>query len=91
MKNAQYNSRDIKKTCETKLEIVFRDAGEYNGWYWLNGKKVARITVPKGRKFVPVGTYANMARQLKLQASEFDLLLDCPLNKAAYDQKISSR
>ena len=88
MKNAQYDSRDIKKTCEKKLKIIFTDAKEYNGWYWLDGVKVLRITVPKGRKFVPPGTYANMARQLKLKTGEFDQLLDCPLKKEPYDKLI---
>ena len=88
MKNAQYNSKDIKKVCETKLKIRFADAGEYNGWYWLDGNKVLRITVPKGRKFVPPGTYASMARQLKLKIAQFDQLLDCPLKKAEFDKLI---
>lgn len=89
MKNAQYNSKDVKDTCETKLKIQFRDGKEYNGWYELNGKKMCRITVPKGRKFLPTGTYKAMARQLKLTVKQFDDFLDCPLTRQLYDQIIT--
>ena len=41
-------------------------------WFWLNGKKKKRITIPKGRKPIPRKTYKSMAVQLGLNAKQFD-------------------
>ncbi len=84
MKNANYHTRDVKSTCEHKLEIKFRKGKEYNGWFLLDGKKVARITIPKGRKPIPKKSYKTMATQLKLSVNQFDGLLDCPVNREKY-------
>ena len=91
MKNAQFNARDVKKVGENKLYIEFKPAKEYNGWYKLNGKKAKRLTIPKGRKNLPRGTYYSMARQLGLTTSQFDLLLECPLTKEKYDKILTQR
>jgi len=91
MENTKYNTADVKKCCEVKLNIEFRDSKEFNGWFWLDDKKVTRITVPKGRKFIPPKTYGSMARQLRLTVNEFDDLLDCPLNKANYENLLIDR
>ena len=91
MDNASYNTSDVKKICESKLQIQFRDAKEYNGWYYFDGKKVCRITVSKGKKFIPEKTYQSMARQLKLVVKEFDQMLACPLSKTGYDGLLATR
>ena len=91
MKNSNFNCHDVKTCCENKLNIDFRGGGELNGWFILNGKKVARITVPKGRKFIPPGTYKTMAKQLKLNIAEFDDLLECPLKKEKYEEILRSK
>ena len=86
MKNAQYDTHDVKRTCERKLAITFRTTGkEYNGWFLLDGRKAVRITVAKGRKFIPPKTYGQMARQLKLPVRDFDKLLDCPIKRQHYE------
>ena len=86
MRNNQYNTLDVKNICENKLEINFRGSKECNGWFLLNGKRAKRITVSKGRKPIPMGTYKSMARQLGLTVSQFDDLLLCPLDKAGYEE-----
>jgi hypothetical protein len=89
MKNGDYNTKDVRKQCEVKLNIEFRKSGRSdhdNGWYIYEGKKAARITVAKGRKPIPRGTYKSMAKQLMLTISQFDDLLDCPLTKDGYDK-----
>ena len=88
MKNATYNTKDVMTVCQNKLDIEFRSGGEYNGWYILNGKRVARITIPKGRKPIPPKTYKSMAAQLKLDVNDFDRLLDCPLKAEEYREKM---
>lgn len=89
MKNTQYNAKDVKKIGEGKLGIEFRPAKEFNGWFMLNGVKAKRLTVPKGRKSLPPGTYRSMARQLGLTVSDFDQLLECPLTREMYEEIIS--
>jgi len=85
MKNSQFNAQQIKNVCENKLEITFGGSKEYNGWYFKEGIKINRITIPKGRKYVPPGTYGNMAKQLNLSIFEFDGLLGCSVNREDYD------
>jgi hypothetical protein len=84
MKNTEYRCNDVKKVCENKLQIPFRSGKEFNGWFVLDGRRTARITVPKGRKDIPPGTYRSMARQLFLTVDQFDLLLACPLEYKDY-------
>jgi hypothetical protein len=85
MKNTNFDSHDIKKCCETKLGIVFRKRKEFNGWVYMDDKKFARITVPKGRKSITPGTYKSMANQLKINTEQFDNFLECPLDKKGYE------
>ena len=88
MRNSEFDASDVRRICERKLGITFRSAGELNGWYEHNGRRVARITVPHGRKFLPPKTYKSMATQLKLTVDEFDRLLECPLTTEEYADKI---
>ncbi len=81
MNNAQFSTNQILKVCQDKLEIEFKSTKEYNGWYMLDGKCVCRITIPKGRKEVPLKTYTCMAKQLKLTTWQFDILLQCTLTR----------
>ncbi len=84
MKNSKFHTNDVKSKCESKLKIKFRKGKELNGWFVLEGKKTARITIPKGRKPIPPKTYKSMALQLKLSITEFDDLLECPLTLREY-------
>ena len=91
MKNAKFHTQDVKKTCENKLQIEFRLGKEYNGWFLFNGRKAARITIPKGRKPIPPKTYKSMANQLRLTVQQFDQFLECPLVREHYVQILSDR
>ncbi len=91
MRNSSYNTQDVKTCCENKLGINFRSGKELNGWFWLQGKKACRITIPKGRKSIPPKTYKSMANQLKLTVDEFDFLLKCDLTKIDYQEIIAKR
>ena len=88
MKNASFDTSDVKKCCENKLDIEFRDGKHFNGWYYLEGKRTARITVPKGRKPIHPKTYKSMASQLKLDVDQFDDLVECPIKKPEYEEII---
>jgi hypothetical protein len=79
MDNSKFHTFDVKRICENKLRIEFRSGKEYNGWFYKDSRKFARITVPKGKKPIPPKTYKSMAAQLKLTIKQFDDLLNCPL------------
>lgn len=84
MLNSDFSTQQVKNVCERKLNIVFRCNKECNGWFEYEGKKISRITVPKGRKPIPAKTYKSMAKQLKLSVEDMDNLLACPLNLEKY-------
>lgn len=89
MRNADFHTLELKKCCENKLGIRFKKGGELNGWYKLKNRKVARITIPKGRKPIPSRTYKSMACQLKHTTDQFDGLVGCSLTGKEYEQIIS--
>ena len=89
MKNTKFHTQDVKIRCEHKLQIEFRAGKEYNGWFLFNGKKAARITIPKGRKPIPPKTYKSMASQLRLTVQQFDRFLECPLTQEQYIKILS--
>lgn len=85
--NAQYNCHDIYRRCKKKLKsMTFEDGKHIVGRYYINGAQKSWITIPKGRKPVTPGTYASMARQLKLNVAQFDDLLECPLSIKDYEK-----
>jgi hypothetical protein len=86
MRNSEFDTYDVKSKCERKLRMSFEGHKELKGWFFLDGKKHARLTVPKGRKFIPAGTYKSMAEQLRITVVEFDDLLLCPLEKEEYER-----
>lgn len=38
MKQSSFDTNDVKKCCERKLEIDFRDGKEFNGWFRLDDR-----------------------------------------------------
>jgi hypothetical protein len=91
MENQKYRSNDIKRICENKLSISFRDGKHYVGWYRLDGKKAARITVAMGKKDIPPKTYRTMAQTLKLNVDEFDLMLGCDIDGDSYREILRNK
>lgn len=92
MKNDSFDTRDVLRCCKTKLHIDFsRGSGRSPhdvGWAVVDGKKVARITVSRGRKPIPPHIYRSMAGQLLLSVPDFDAFLDCTLGGEDYQTKI---
>ena len=92
MKNSKFDTMEVKRTCQSKAKVKFRKGGkEQNGPVYLGKVRVARVTVPKGRKPIPIKTYKAMARQLKLDISEFDDFLECPLTTGEYFKLLGER
>jgi len=91
VKNNDFHTHDVKKTCEHKLDIHFRTGSEYNGWFKVHDLGIARITIPMGRKPIPRKTYQSMAKQLKLNVDQLDDLLECPIKMKEYLEILNSQ
>lgn len=65
--------------------------GDHNYFLYVStaGKKTAIFTkTSHGSKEIGDGLLAKMARQCKLSRSEFDLLIDCPMDRETYEGKL---
>jgi hypothetical protein len=88
---ASKNSDKIIGVCQKKLEMDFRCTKHYNGWFFLRGKKVLRVTVQKGAKPCKIGTYKSIADQLFLSTKELDDLISCTLKKEDFEKLLTER
>jgi hypothetical protein len=91
MGRAQSNTQQLRDRCEQKLGIQFRSGKEQNGWFVHNGRRIARVTIPLGRKPLLGGTFSSMARQLYLTSAQLDDLIDCPLGLTEYLAELQKR
>jgi hypothetical protein len=73
-----YRVDDVFTMCRKKLLITFRNAGERNGWLIENDRKLARVTLPHGRRDLKKGTLGSVIRQLGADRPFFQGLMDCP-------------
>jgi predicted RNA binding protein YcfA (HicA-like mRNA interferase family) len=66
-------------------------SGDHNYFHYVSkeGKKTAVFTkTSHGSKEIGNNLLAKMARQVKLSRTDFDLLVDCPLDRDAYEKKL---
>ena len=76
--------QEVVASLKNKLFIGFRTTKELNGWFVYNGKKILRVTIPKGRGLLRKGTQASIINQLKLTKEKFSDLIECPLSYEGY-------
>jgi len=84
MGREQSDTHELRTRCEKKLNIEFRSGKESNGCFVHAGRRIARVTIPLGRKDLKVGTFGNMAKQLFLTNVQLNELIDCPLGLTEY-------
>jgi hypothetical protein len=84
------SSRVIKKLDLTKTDANSRDEVY---WYWLDGKKAARVIMPNrhSRSSLSSGFITNIRHNLKLTTREFEDLVDCPLTAEQYAELFRAR
>lgn len=81
---APRKTRDIEASL---LKKGFRRQITHHKYYWLhvNDRKTTVWTkVSHATREIPDRLASAMARQLKLNRSEFNALIDCPLTKKGY-------
>ena len=74
-----------------KLKGFNPSSGDHNYFLFVSaaGKKTAIFTkTSHGSKEIGDSLLAKMARQCKLSRSEFDLLIDCPMDRETYEGKL---
>ena len=67
-----------------KLELEVRSTHHIVGWFVYNGQKILKTRVSFGRGDIPTSIVHKMRGQLKLSASDFKALKDCPLDREGY-------
>lgn len=81
-----YRSHEVLNVLETKLRMEIRSGKHNTCWYYLDGKKALRTTIPHGRQPFKSGTQRAIMRQLLLTPTQFDDLIQCPLTSEQYER-----
>jgi hypothetical protein len=77
MGRLNFTISDVRRLVEDKLDMRPRSAGERNYWFYLDGKKCLRVTLPQGRGALKPGTANSIVNQLKLCKDQFGQFLHC--------------
>jgi len=84
-----YRPTKLADCLEYKLGIDYGKGHERTGWYILQGKKILRVTVPKGHSGEVSPKIINkVIGSLRLNREEFRLLYNCPWTSSDYEKKI---
>ncbi|MEW5766335.1 MAG: hypothetical protein AB1797_01740 [bacterium] len=86
-----YLKQEVVAVLENKLAINFRVTKEVNGWFVYEGKKIGRVTIPKGQGELRKGTQSSIVNQLKLTNKLFSQLIECPLGCEEYMQILKEK
>lgn len=84
------SSQEVGKSIDEKV----RPSGggrEDTGWFYLDGKKQLRVTVPRGHGPLAPGTCNKIKRQLHLTNEEFRALVKCPMTSTDYEKLIREK
>lgn len=77
MGRLNFTISDVRNLLENKLHVQPRTAGERNYWFYLDGKKCLRVTLPQGRGQLKPGTANSIVNQLKLCKNQFNEFVSC--------------
>jgi len=84
-----YKPKKLADCLKSKLGVNLEGGHELGGWYYLDGKKILRVTSPKGHsREISPGYVNKIIGNLRLDKKEFQLLYECPMKGADYEQKI---
>ena len=85
-------TRQMTSCLENKLSMDFRGGKEPNAWYYLDDKKILRVTITNihGGDTLSIGVVTKLKNNLKLNREELKMLYDCPMSGKDYESKIRS-
>ena len=80
----------MTRCLENKLEIDFGKGKHPTGWYFLDGKKILRVTNLKshGGSSLSIGVATRIKNSLKLNSRELIDLYNCPMSGRDFENKI---
>lgn len=84
----RYRRQDVRRAVEGKSGGIRKSRKEVNLRIYLNGKRVGRVTVPKGRGPLHPTTAKKIRDQLKLNPDEFREFVRCPLTGPDYEERL---
>ncbi len=80
---------EVEKGLKTKGFKPRDGDHNYFNYYSTAGKKTAVFTkTSHGAREIDDNLLGQMAKQCKLSRADFDLLIDCPLDRKAYEIKV---
>ena len=83
---------EVEKSLEAKG--FQRSKGDHNYFYYYSklGKKTAVFTkTSHGSREIDDSLLGRMSKQCRLSRADFDRLIDCPLDRDAYDNILTVR
>lgn len=81
----RHAKQDVRRAVEAKSGGTRKSTKEDNFRIYVDGKRVGRVTVPKGRGPLHPRTAGRIRDQLKLTPDEFREFVKCPLTGADYE------
>jgi len=88
MSRSLFDKKRIFDSLSTKLNIKFRGTYDLVGWFYVDGKKLIRFKVPKGRGQITPGYQKEIRNTSRLDRNDFDKLISCPMKGPEYILKI---
>jgi hypothetical protein len=80
-----FSKQQLTRAFIKKINLSFRAGKERNAWFELDGRKILRVTMPKGRGPLTPGTARAIQDQVKLSTQEYADLIKCPLLGKDYE------
>lgn len=91
MGELNFSISDVQSVLERKLKLKPRKAGERNYWFYLDGRKCLRVTLPQGRGALKRGTSNSIVNQLKLCKDQFREYILCKNNLRDFEYTIRGK
>jgi len=86
-----FSKQELTRALIEKLNLSFRTGKERNAWFELDGRKILRVTMPKGRGPLTPGTARAIRNQVKLSTEEYADLIKCGLLGKDYEAIIREK
>ena len=91
MGELNFSISDVKHLLEGKLKLKPWSRGERKYWFYLDGRKCLRVTLPQGRGPLKHGTANSIVNQLKLCKNQFREYLSCKTDLRDFEYTIRGK
>lgn len=92
MKIKDYTEKDIRNKILSKISPTIRSKRSKHpmGEIYVDGKYVAKVKIPNShQKIMKHSKSQYIARDLKISNEDFNRLIDCPMKRTEYYDKLS--